>query len=700
MDNNKEQQQNSSTPLAGPNILMFMVDQMQFPRFCYGEEHGFADPIKHILGFQGSAEEENEYKEHFPGFWKLRENTYVFRNHRIASSACVPSRTALFTGQYGTRTGVLQTDGVFKEGAKKRFAWLEKNTFATTGNWLREHGYKTHYFGKWHITGEETTHLEDYGFSDWEQSYPDPHGTLPNNLGHFRDYQFEDVVCTFLRKQGLGVPYSVAHAEANASLNPTDGPSPTDAPTPWFAVASFTNPHDIASYPGLPSSVYNENVEGASYTLAVPPQNAQSETSFAGTMKLTLNQSGIEQSCATEAPNWDEKLHQAGKPACQHEYRYKMGLTLTAKGGRYYAEQQLAKGAYAHCTSDDETEAAMLQDAVDFIMDANSTGLPFALTDDPQLASRAFIQYYAYLLSEVDKHLYKVLTTLEESGQAENTIVMFCPDHGEYAGAHGALMEKWHTGYDEVIHVPYIVRFPKALRPKLNELKQIDALTSHIDILPTILELAGIDAARQSEILNSLQKNGYPETLAPIGTSLVPLMDGTSSVIEGRDGVLFITHDTITEGFEHERSGDKVKRRRPSIESVEVFEAAVKELIDGAGKKYPSDAALISEGAVIQPNNVHAVVDKQGWKLVKYLDSTNPNIPHQYELYQLADVANNNEPIDPKEEYNLVNYQDGSPRDLSGLPIVPTADVATRFDELMSLMHTLEAQWLDEVAQA
>jgi arylsulfatase A-like enzyme len=52
---------------------------------------------------------------------KLRQNAVVLRNHTIAASACTPSRAVIYTGQYGTRTGVTQTDGLFKNGDAPNF---------------------------------------------------------------------------------------------------------------------------------------------------------------------------------------------------------------------------------------------------------------------------------------------------------------------------------------------------------------------------------------------------------------------------------------------------------------------------------------------------------------------------------------------------------------------------------------------------
>lgn len=644
-----------------PNILMIMVDQMRFPRFEFGPEHGFAHPIKNILGFQGNNHDANEYKDYFPGFWKLRENSVVLKNHRIASSACVPSRTALFTGQYGTHTGVLQTDGLFKEGSDKQFPWLEKKSFPTIGSYLSAAGYTSHYFGKWHMSGEDTTTLKDYGFSDWEISYPDPHGTLPNNLGHYRDYQFADNICGFLHRQGLGVRYSIAHAQANVNESKPDAlqddqvvpPKHTDEPTPWYAVASFTNPHDIAAYPGLPKYVNNTHLANAPYTLAVPKKGSEANLPFGGTYHLKLNKSDFPQNNAEVPPHWNEDLLHNNKPFCQFEYKYKMGLSLVAKSGRLASENAMSEGNI--------NRAEQLKYAVDATLNTNEVGLPFALTEDPELASRAFMQYYGYLFSEVDQHINATLKALEDSGQADNTIVIFVPDHGEYGASHGTLMEKWHSAYEEVIHVPMVVKFPPAMHSVKNGLQQINEITSHIDILPTILGLADISSDRFPDLQNILLSEGYAKAPTPVGMNLSELIKtGKLGHKQKRDSVLFMTHDTITEPLTDsldnsqpeiipEETNNEINL--PELTTERVYNAAVNRLIREAkdeGVLHRNELKKLTPGPLAHPNNVHAVIENSGWKFVRYFNKYDASLPAQYELYHLK--------TDPNENTNLLKY--------------------------------------------
>jgi arylsulfatase A-like enzyme len=664
---------------ARPNILLITCDQYRFPRFSYGPDCGFDEPLKQILGFQGAVDGSNPYAEFFPGLLRLRDNGVVLRNHTIAASACTPSRAVIYTGQYGTRTGVTQTDGLFKNGDSPNFPWLQAGGIPTLGTWLRAAGYTTHYFGKWHVSNPPDHSLEAYGFDNWEESYPEPHGTQYNNLGVYRDSGFTDSACAFLRRQGLAANYNRAYASMAAENPDTAGPD-TKAIPPWFTVASFANPHDIATYPGviaqaLPDPDSATGTQPIFGPLTVPGQGEVSPPPVAGTARIPLNPGGFPQDCARPAPTQSETL--AGKPTCQHEAAYKVGLALAAKGGFNIVNGLMdAVPDGGPQPSGDHAEQAAVALAL-------KSCIPLQLADDPQGNCLLFLQLYAWLHSVVDVHIDAVLSALDESGQADNTIVIFLADHGEYGAAHGMMIEKWYTAYQEALHVPVVVRFP-AGQPQgaaPAEPAQLDALTSHIDILPTVLGFAGIDTEERGAIAAELARtrpvpplpgvdlSGIIERALTDDRAAVPIVEPDGEV---REGVLFITDDEITAPLPPSRAAEEKR----SYEEFAVYRAVVEAVREGRGK----GPVPLAPGAVRQPNHVRCVRTRD-WKLARYFDPSG-KAPQEWEMYDLRN--------DPNEAANLVEVAATPPRARADLP--ERAKVQAAANRLAALLARLEAR--------
>lgn len=137
--------------------------------------------------------------------------------------------------------------------------------------------------------------------------------------------------------------------------------------------------------------------------------------------------------------------------------------------------------------------------------------------DDAEL--RAARHGYYAMVSEVDYYVGRILAHLDTLGLAEDTIVVFTSDHGEWLGEH-LKYGKGHPGHDAVTRVPLIVRHPgRASRAGQRE----DAIVEAVDVVPTLLEGAGV------QIPPHLQ-----------GRSLVPLLAGEGDT--GRDGAALVEH--------------------------------------------------------------------------------------------------------------------------------------------------------------
>ncbi|MEO7413875.1 MAG: sulfatase [Opitutaceae bacterium] len=94
--------------------------------------------------------------------------------------------------------------------------------------------------------------------------------------------------------------------------------------------------------------------------------------------------------------------------------------------------------------------------------------------------------YYAHCTA-LDDCLAELRQTLQATGLADNTIVVFTSDHGDLLGSHGAYDKQ--QPYDESIRVPLLIHWPKGLGPGA---RTLDAPIGSADFMPTLLGLCGI----------------------------------------------------------------------------------------------------------------------------------------------------------------------------------------------------------------
>jgi arylsulfatase A-like enzyme len=146
-----------------------------------------------------------------------------------------------------------------------------------------------------------------------------------------------------------------------------------------------------------------------------------------------------------------------------------------------------------------------------------------------------FMNLYAKLQREVDRHVGHVLDTLEEQPQvAANTIVIFTSDHGEYGASHG-LRGKGAGAYEEGIRVPLIVKDPRGTLTNAADIPRTQ-LTSHVDIPALLLTIAAGS--------NGWRHEGRYSHIARRADLARILADPSAP---GRDYVLHATDEVVTE---------------------------------------------------------------------------------------------------------------------------------------------------------
>ena len=98
-----------------------------------------------------------------------------------------------------------------------------------------------------------------------------------------------------------------------------------------------------------------------------------------------------------------------------------------------------------------------------------------------------YIKDYLRCVHSVDRNVGRVLDYLDESGLADNTIVIYSSDQGFYLGEHGWFDKRWI--YEESLRTPLLVRWPGVVKPG----SQSEAFVSNLDFAETILDAAGVN---------------------------------------------------------------------------------------------------------------------------------------------------------------------------------------------------------------
>lgn len=108
-----------------------------------------------------------------------------------------------------------------------------------------------------------------------------------------------------------------------------------------------------------------------------------------------------------------------------------------------------------------------------------------AMTDNDKREVTA--AYYA-MVELIDENVGRMVATLKETGQFENTMIIFMSDHGEMLGDHGIYLKGPHF-YEEAVRVPLIFSWPGQYCNGL----RADGLTELTDIAPTLLDSVGLE---------------------------------------------------------------------------------------------------------------------------------------------------------------------------------------------------------------
>jgi arylsulfatase A-like enzyme len=232
---------------------------------------------------------------------------------------------------------------------------------------------------------------------------------------------------------------------------------------------------------------------------------------------------------------------------------------------------------------------------------------------------------YYYLHKLVDQAIGRILESLDRSGMADDTIVVFTSDHGDLLGAHGGLIQKWCNAFDEATRVPLVLAGPGIAAGGGG----VDIPTSHVDLIPTLLGLAGVDVERAASGVAARHDEAHPLP----GRDLSGVVRGTTPPGSLESPIYFMTEDDVTRG----------------VTQVNILN----------GKPFESIAPPVNIESVIAPLPTGEGGERELWKLNHYYERlddwyaaqglpTNPFLAPaaepEWELHNLT--------VDPEERHN------------------------------------------------
>jgi len=212
----------------------------------------------------------------------------------------------------------------------------------------------------------------------------------------------------------------------------------------------------------------------------------------------------------------------------------------------------------------------------------------YPLGFQPLNGDEPYERFYYQLQKNVDDEISKVLKVLTGSKtQYRDTIVIFLSDHGEMLGAHGGMFQKWSSAYDETVRVPFIVHSPVLF----DRAEQADVVTSHADLIPTMLGLAGLDEGVLRQELRKTHTQVQPLPGRDLSDYILGENDGAKY---REESVYFMTDDQIFKGTN---------------------------ALSWRGTQYAPVAQPASLEAVFMTLPTGPVGQHEMWKLVRYFDN-------------------------------------------------------------------------------
>ncbi|MCF8551823.1 MAG: sulfatase-like hydrolase/transferase, partial [Candidatus Nanopelagicales bacterium] len=248
-----------------------------------------------------------------------------------------------------------------------------------------------------------------------------------------------------------------------------------------------------------------------------------------------------------------QKLRRADKPwllvtsfVNPHDITLWGSLTLaaglTGAQGAFYLAQQLVGSNVPENLFDERYTRSSQENLANKPVAQGSFVSQYPKGFQPLNNDTPYHRFYYQLQKNVDEQIGRVIDALtDDREQYRDTIIIYLSDHGEMLGAHGGMFQKWHAAYDEILKVPFVFHNPTLFPTQQTS----DMLTSHADLLPTMLGLAGLDES----VLAKELTNTHTQVRRLVGNDLSGVLLGEEDAVQYQErAVYFMTDDQPFKG--------------------------------------------------------------------------------------------------------------------------------------------------------
>lgn len=380
-----------------------------------------------------------------PNIDRLAKEGMLFANASVTNSICAPSRATILTGKHTHINGKIDNYFPFD------------TTQVTFPQIFKKNGYKTAMFGKLHF-GNNPKGVDEFMILPGQGNYINPDFIVTNG--------------DTIRKQGY-----VTDIITDVSLDWLKKEADNDKPFMMMYL------HKAPHRPWWPRA---DKFKEFSQKTFPEPETLFDDYKNRGTAAKTAEMNLFQHMMYSH----DSKI----RPETLAKMEGKVLPVIKEFPNSFY-------GPYNRATPEQKVQYDPVLDSINDFFYENWP----KMTDEEKMQWKyqRYMQDYLGSISSVDDNVGRLLDYLDESGLAENTIVIYTSDQGFYLGEHGWFDKRFV--YDESFKTPLLVRWPGVVKPGTVE----NEMVQNLDYAQTMLAAAGIQPP------NDMQ-----------GESLIPLLKG------------------------------------------------------------------------------------------------------------------------------------------------------------------------------